>query len=704
VNLLGKTREISFEKGRLALSGQNWKINPDSRILLDSLGGVQFKKFIIAYDNDSINQYIQVGGRLSDSPNDVLRLLVNGFNLSLLNPFLTTDLQIGGIAKIDAKVAGISTTPNIFVDADVADFTFNNELLGDIRLFSDWNEPSQRVDVTGLIIKTRSIDTLALLAGNIKLNKQNTPYFDFDLSLNQSTITPIQALLAPYLTDITGLATGGLRLYGTPNQPLLTGFARISKGTIRVDYLNTLYNLNTQINFNQKSIDFVNSDINDGKSGICTVSGSILHNYFNDIAFNLLINAQNLLVLNTTETPQSYFYGKAKGTGYVTIKGGLDDMHFDVGLTTEKGTDISLPISSGGYSRETNFIHFINPKDTTTANKPNENLANLSGIDFNFNFRVTPDATLKIIFDKIAGDKITAKGKGDIRLFVNKQTDITMNGNLAIESGDYLFTYSDIFNKNFKIQQGSLLSWSGDPLDANININAAYSVNATVPSEIQASMGSTVANIVPVNCILKMKGSMLTPDVNFEIAQNNSGTSISSPLQAYISRINSNEQELNEQMLSLMLASKFSNLNNILSDVSTTAIEAGVGTVSELLSNQFNSILDNYTKRLNIGVNYRATPFATIDQQSIGSLQVAVSSTFFNDRLEVGGNFGSIYDQLGGDANISYKLTTDGRWLLRGFNRIDDRFTTDLAYRQGVGASYNREFDSYKELFKNKKL
>ena len=704
VNLLGSQREISFNKGRIVLSGKNWDIEKQSRIVIDSLGGVNFKKFAINYANDTLNnQYIQILGRLSEQPTDVMRLLVNGFDLALLNPFIANnDVRLGGITKLNAQISGIFATPNVFVDLDISDFNFNDDAIGDVRLFSDWNEASQRVDVTGLVIKQRGIDTLALLAGNLKLNDKNMPFFDFDLSLNQSTISPLQTLLSPYLTNITGLATGGLRLYGTASKPLLTGFARINKGSIRVDYLNTTYGINTQINFNQNSIDFVNSELTDAVGGTGKISGGISHNYFDNIKLNLRIDARNLLVLNTAEVPDAYFFGKAKGTGYAAIKGGLDDLHFDVALSTEKGTAVSLPTSSSGYSRETSFINFVNPKDT--IKKSEAVLANNSGVDFDIKLQIKPNAELTIIFDKIAGDKITAKGTGDIRLLVDKQSDISMNGGFTIDQGNYLFTFSELFNKNFSIQKGSTLTWAGDPFDAQINIDALYAVSATVPSEVQANLGGSYVRNVPVNCILKMKGSMLSPDIAFQIAQNNNGSgSISSPLQAYIARINSNEQELNEQMLSLMLASKFSNLNNILSDVGTTALQAGVGTVSELLSNQFNAILDNYTKRLNVGLNYRASAFGSTNQQSLGSVQLALGYTFFDDRLEIAGNVGSVYNQWGGDANLSYKLTPDGRWLLRGFSRIDDRFTTDLAYRQGMGASYNREFDSYKELFKKQK-
>jgi len=60
--------------------------------------------------------------------------------------------------------------------------------------------------------------------------------------------------------------------------------------------------------------------------------------------------------LNTDETQNALYYGKAYGTGYVNVFGADKDLMIDVNLKTEKGTTISMPL---GGSEDVTFAEFI---------------------------------------------------------------------------------------------------------------------------------------------------------------------------------------------------------------------------------------------------------------------------------------------------------------------------------------------------------
>ena len=49
-----------------------------------------------------------------------------------------------------------------------------------------------------------------------------------------------------------------------------------------------------------------------------------------------------------------------------------------------------------------------------------------------------------------------------------------MYGDYTITEGSYLFTLQNIINKRFIIENGSTIQWTGEPLDARLNINAVY--------------------------------------------------------------------------------------------------------------------------------------------------------------------------------------------------------------------------------------
>ena len=79
-----------------------------------------------------------------------------------------------------------------------------------------------------------------------------------------------------------------------------------------------------------------------------------------------------------------------------------------------------------------------------------------------------------------------------------------------------------------------------------------------------------------------------------------------------------------------------------------------------------------------------------------------------DDKLSVDGNFGVGGTARGGnrniigDVNIEYKLSDDGRYKLKGFNRTNDNtqlITTGGLYTQGIGFFFREEFDSFNQLY-----
>ena len=85
----------------------------------------------------------------------------------------------------------------------------------------------------------------------------------------------------------------------------------------------------------------------------------------------------------------------------------------------------------------------------------------------------------------------------------------------------------------------------------------------------------------------------------------------------------------------------------------------------------------------------------------------------FNDRLVLDGNFGyssrnnTIENQSNttafvGEFSAEYKLSKDGRFRVRGFNRsTDNNLLQNISpYTQGVGLFYREEFDHFNELWR----
>jgi len=130
-----------------------------------------------------------------------------------------------------------------------------------------------------------------------------------------------------------------------------------------------------------------------------------------------------------------------------------------------------------------------------------------------------------------------------------------------------------------------------------------------------------------------------------------------------------------------------------------------------LATNQLSSMLSQINRNVNLGVNYKAGTSTTGQE-----FDVAVSTQLLNDRLLIDGTFGMINDKsststttasnIVGDINIEYILTKNRRWRVRAFNRtntIDNLLNNNAPYTQGVGISWQRDFNRVIDMFRSEK-
>src|SRR5690606_22515535 len=146
---------------------------------------------------------------------------------------------------------------------------------------------------------------------------------------------------------------------------------------------------------------------------------------------------------------------------------------------------------------------------------------------------------------------------------IDTKGEFSMLGTFAFTEGWYNFTLYDIINKEFEIQNGSRITWLGDPYEAVVDIRATYSQLASllpiVPvSESQKSHSAALRRKYPVHVLMKMDGAMLALTINFEIIAPDlpQTDNIAFHFAAFKTRLD--EQELKRQVFSLIILRRFS--------------------------------------------------------------------------------------------------------------------------------------------------
>ena len=714
---------LQFESSSLTLDSNIWEFVQEQPIVIKE-NYYSVSNFLLKHEN----QNILVDGIVSTNPLDTLNFRVADFENDQLNPLLASvQTQVFGTTNIKLKGTNLLKSPEFFAELDIDNLKIDSLLFGNVVIQTDWNQARNIAFVEGTIFN--AIDTSGIaLSGVLDLHKGNEE-MDFDFKLNKTDIRILNKVLAPDIRELTGTASGFLKVIGTPNKPILIGYAQAKDLSMLVDFTNVRYNTNGQIVNILLSEDYIKLDkikLYDDYNGYGILDGKIKHKYFRNTTFDLNITIpekseqsnfyQNkLLVYNKPiGTIDDDFYGIAYAVGSASLKGHVSKLKMKIAAKTEPGTEMKIPLEDSYSTSQHDFVHFISKKSTPIDSL--RRLINLEGISLELDITATDDAIVSMIFDEVAGDIIKGTGNGRILIDIDIDGNMQMFGNYKIKEGSYLFTFENLLNKKFEVKEGGTVTWTGDPYNALINLKAVYNLRAYLnplfPAQVQSNsslLQQGELNVrYPIECYLIMTGTLLNPIINFEIKIPNLPAGSLAAIK--LNDINSNSQELANQVFGLLMFSQFIGQGDFTAGISG----GGVHSVSELISNQISNWLSRYSQNINIGVNYYGSgKVESIDGTQTAArrqLQLALNTSLFNNRvvldgnLDVGSDFVSSQNQqvFGGNFKAEFLVDDKGNLRVVAFNKLENNllFNAGANYRQGIGVKYRKEFDTFGELFR----
>lgn len=677
---------LNFTDADITLNNKKWELYPENSVAIDS-NAFLIKSFTFNSEQASVG----INGLISGNENDTLFFSAHNFSLDDLNPVLKRfALTTGGILNGSASISNIYKKPLLLSNLSIHSLAVNEDTLGNAVILSDYDTKKRAVHLTANVLKNEY--KTIYIDGDYYLNRPGDN-FDFEVKLTSFYLSPYERYMADVVSKVKGKISADLKLTGSFSKPALNGTLDFSKAGCKVNYLNTSYTLNDRVFVHENNFEFRNFNIKDSKGNNGIANGKISHTYFSDFRFNVMLDVTKFEGLHTSSSQSDLYYGNAFVTGFANFQGPIESMKMEMQLKSEKGTEMFIPLTASSELSTSNYITFINRRDTTGNEKATKHF-NPNGITLDMRFDVTNDATLEIIFDEKIGDKIKGNGTGNLHFTLDEGGSFNIYGSYFINKGDYLFTLQNIINKHFSINNGTI-NWNGDPYDADINLSASYKGGTSTLYKVVPE-DSTLRRRLNYEVILYLTKKLMNPTINYEIKV--SGLDNATAGTAY-SRLNS-EAELTRQVFGLMLLNQFLVRLNGTQQVEGINAAAGAGSsATELLSNQVSNWLSQLSKDVNLGFNYRAG-----DTYNKEEIELMFSKTLFNDRLSIEGNIGVASDQstrnIVGDFNAEYSITQDGRFKLKGFNRSNVNNVLDYSspYTQGIGIFYHEQFDTLKEL------
>lgn len=691
----GSKIEMNILPSLILIQDTLWKVNEENAIVIDT--------GLVIFDNLSFvhnNEFVRLDGTISSDASDELDIILDNFQLRNLNPFIEENgINLGGSTKGIISVSDILNKPFFKSNLNVNQIYVNNDLIGDGKIISKWDREAGRI-ILDVELLANNIPKLIINGFYIPSKKDNN--VELVATMNNIQMSLFKPYVSDLFSDISGLMDGELNVTGSLFKPVTNGSVTLKRAALTVDILNTRYFLAHKFDISKNLIQGKGVKVTDENAHIGILDLKIKHEYFDDFVFDINLAANNLMALNTNESQSDLFYGQAYVTGSFSAKGPLDNIVMNISAKTERGTTFYLPLTEQGDISQQDFITFVSSKSDSAKLTLDKPTVSNKGYELNFNLEVTEDAEALLLFDPKVGDIIKGRGRGNLRLEVSEQGEFNIYGDYIIDSGDYLFTLQNVINKKFVVQKGGVISFKGDPYDADIDLSAKYRVRTSLYNLVRnIDSSSAVKRSIDVDAVMNLRDKLMKPTITFDILLPNADEDARNLL---ASQINS-EEELNKQIFSLVM---FRNFWPNQGGAGEAGGLNGVGSnASELLSSQLSNMLSQVSDDINIGVNYSQGNADTRDQVSVN-----LSTQILNDRVSIDGNVGTAGNasntentsNMVGEFNIEVKLTDDGAVRIMVFNRSNQYLlvTNDVPYTQGVGLFYRKEAESFSGLFKKK--
>ena len=688
----------------IILNDTLWQIHP-SQVVVDS-GKVDVNNFYFSHQD----RYVRINGCLSDNPQDSVKVDLKDINMGYVFDIasISDDVNFEGDATGTAYASGVFKKPVMNTRLFIKNFSLNQGRLGDLNIYGEWDNENRgiRLDASIKDIST----TPSRVTGIIHPLKPESG-LDLNIEANELNLKFLEHYMKSIANDIKGRATGKVHFYGKFKGLNLDG-AVMTDASMNFDILNTHFAIKDTILLAPTGLTFNNIHISDMEGHSGRMNGYLHFQHFKNLNYRFEIQANNMLVMNTKESTDMPFYGTVYGTGNALLTGNaIQGLDVNVAMTTNRNSIFTYINGSVASATSNQFIKFVDKTPRTIQDsiqiisyyeqlqQKRQEAEEEQKTDIRLNILVdaTPDATMKIIMDPVAGDYISGKGTGNIRTEFYNKGDVKMFGSYQINQGVYKFSLQEVIRKDFVIKNGSTITFNGAPLDANLDIQASYTVNSASLNDLIPEESSSIIQQpnVKVNCIMNLSGILVRPTIKLGIELPNERDEVQTLVRNYIST----EEQMNMQILYLLGIGKFYTedaRNNQNSNVMSSVLSS---TLSGQLNNALSQVFE--TNNWNIGTNLSTGDKGWTDMEVEGIL----SGQLLNNRLLINGNFGYRDNPMAntnfvGDFEAEWLINRSGDIRLKAYNETNDRYYTKTNLTtQGVGIMYKKDFNKWSDLF-----
>lgn len=609
--------------------------------------------------------------------------------------------EVTGLFSLEAHYIQTEKDLQLSAEASIDELTYERQRIGDIALGATWLPGEQGKQYLNAYLNHDQVEVL-VADGKLLPTRTGKDSLEVNTTLEHFPLRVANAFIPDQMVTLSGDMDGNLNITGSTEQPLINGELVLDS----VAVFSSQYG--ARFVFDNRPVQIKNNRLLFDKFAIYTTSKNpfTIDGYvdFRDMSrpmANLNMLAQNYTLLDAKRTRESLVYGKVFADFRATVKGPLDGLNMRGNVSLLGNTDVSYVLTDSPLTvqdRLGSLVTFTSFSDTTTVVRQEVPTVSLGGLDMVMMVHIDPSVRVKVDLDASNDNRIELEGGGDLSMKYTPQGDLTLTGRYTLSGGLMKYALPVIVAKEFAIDNGSYVEWTGNPMDPMLNFKATDRTRASV-SEGENG-GSRMVNF-DVSVVVKNRLDNLS--FAFDVSAPEDAT-VQNELTAM------GAEERGKQALYIMVMKTY---------LGTGPIGGGGGgfgklnmgsALTSVLSSQINSLMGNLKNAsLSVGVEDH-------DDSETGSKRTDYSFRYsqrlFNNRFQIviggkvsqGENAMNDAESFIDNISLEYRLDRTGTRYIRLF--YDKNYESVLEgeiTETGVGIVLRKKLDKLSELFIFKK-
>ena len=671
---------------------------------------ITYRKDHITINNFGLREdnmlLLGIEGVASKSEADNVRIYFN--NTELANILAAFNISgFAGAINGDIFLRQALESPMIHTeDLRIEHITVANDTIGTLTIEGDWDQLYSGLDLNAYLIHkgARTLD----IKGYIPLGDKSPLPMDVTFRVDAFNLATVQPLTAGIFSRLSGEMNANIRITGGLSAPVTKGWLGIDEGEMRVAFTNVTYFVSDTIAINPDNVGLQNLVIRDQNNHTATLNLNLSHSNFGGMVYNAGIRMDDFMLLNNENRTDMMAYGNLKLSGNLQITGSPTGIYGDGFLTSTSKSEVTVVLPQTAKAAEYSGVVYINTpqqndslsflrKNKGEKEKPVTRLSSGIPIVMRATVNLTPLLTAGVVLDPTTGNALEVSGEGELNINFNSKSSppVRIYGDYVINEGKFHYNLQSLRTIDFRIREGSRLTMEGDPLNTQFNITAYLPVKADLAA-LSPTFSTELANTrVAVNALLEIRGDLEAMDLQYDIELPESSSDIQQRVNSFIN----NEETKILQFAYLATTGSFipSEGSPQMNFGSSVFTKFASNTLARGLDALFASALnDNWS----ISTNLESVD-GTLDNVRMG---VDVSTRLLNDRLRITTNLSygdnsmlATQQAFMGEFELEYDI--NNWFMLRAFNRANERFYRRTPTTQGIGAVVTKEAKSFRELF-----